>query len=70
MGLFELRVPFFIPVWRRIIVTAICFGWAAFELIIGNPLWSLLFAAAGGSALWQFFLSGWPDAGPDDGGSS
>ena len=61
MRMFEMRVPFFFPLWRRIVVIAICVGWAGFELISGEPIWAILFVAAGATAAWQFFFSGWPD---------
>lgn len=60
-NLFELRVPFFIPLWRRVLVTAICLGWAMLELVSGAPFWAVIFGAMGVTALWQFFLSGWPE---------
>ena len=56
MRLFELRVPFFLPVWRRVAITGICFGWALFELATGAPFWAVLFGALGAMALWQLFL--------------
>ena len=60
MSMFELRVPFFVPLWRRILVMVICFGWAVFELMTGAVFWAILFGALGATAAWQFFLSGWP----------
>jgi hypothetical protein len=61
MGLFELRHPFFRPLWRRWLVVAICFGWAAFELVTGSPFWAIIFGAFGATAVWQFFLTPWPE---------
>ncbi len=58
--MFELRVPFFRPLWRRVLVSAICLGWGAFEFLTGAPFWAILFGAMGATAIWQFFLSGWP----------
>ena len=66
MNMFELRIPFFRPLWRRIVVTVFCFGWAAMELVTNSPFWSILFGAIGGTAVWQLFLSGWPDQAQDD----
>ncbi len=60
--MFELRLPFFVPLWRRVVVTAICLGWALFELVSGEPFWAILFGAMGVMALWQLFLSGWPES--------
>ncbi len=61
MKMFELRVEFFDPIWRRIIVVAVCFGWALFELVAGGVFWAMLFAAFAITAVWQFFLSEWPE---------
>jgi len=33
-------------------------GWAAFELWLGNPMWAILFGAAGGYAFWKLILQG------------
>jgi hypothetical protein len=63
--MFELRVPFFKPLWRRIALTAVCLGWAGIELTAGAPGWSAVFAVLGAYAAWQFFLTGWP--GSEDG---
>lgn len=70
MKMFELRVPFFFPLWRRMVVTVICFGWAVMELATGSLFWTVLFVAMGGMATWQFFLSGWPEKTPDQDESS
>lgn len=62
-GLFEVQVPFFRPVWRRVVVTALCLGWAVFELSSGAAVWAALFGAAGVYLLWQFFIARWPQDG-------
>ncbi|WP_282024782.1 hypothetical protein [Limimaricola cinnabarinus] len=54
--LFEVRSPFFVPVWRRVVVVVLVFGWALIELSQGAPGWALLFAAAGAWCAWQFFF--------------
>lgn len=61
MKMFELRVPFFVPLWRRIAVVVICFGWAGFELSTSAVFFAIIFAAIGATAFWQFFMSGWPN---------
>jgi hypothetical protein len=61
MTLFDLQVPFFLPVWRRVIVVVISFGWAFFEFVTGAALWGVIFGALGGFAVWQFFLTKWPE---------
>lgn len=60
MKMFELRVPFFVPLWRRIALTGFCFAWAGVELLYGAPTWALLVGALGAFAAWQFFFTGWP----------
>jgi len=56
-----MRAEFFRPIWRRIAVVMICFCWAVLELASGAPYWALVFGAFGATAIWQFFLSGWPE---------
>lgn len=50
--------PWFQPLYRRVIVAAVCVGWLTFELIQNEPLWIMLSGAATGYAAWDFFLSG------------
>lgn len=57
MQFFEVRSPFFRPLWRRVLATAICLGWALFELSNGAMLWAILFGAAGAALAWQFFVT-------------
>ncbi|MBV0912287.1 hypothetical protein [Anianabacter salinae] len=45
--MFDLRVRFFNPLWRRVLTVAVALGWAAVELASGNPGWAMLFGAAG-----------------------
>ena len=54
--LFDLNHPFFIPLWRRVVVVALCLGWAVFELVGGSPFWAILFGAIGFYAAYAFFL--------------
>lgn len=69
MGFFDLQVPFFLPVWRRILLVAVCFVWCIFEFSTASPFWGVIFGALGSYAFWQFFLSRWPDNAdqPNDG---
>ena len=55
-SLFNLRAPFFAPKGRRVVVTAFLLGWAAFELLTGNPGWAALFGAAGAWCFYEFFV--------------
>jgi hypothetical protein len=49
--------PFFRPLWLRVLLVAICFGWAAFELYAGSQTWALITAAIGAYAVWSFFIT-------------
>jgi hypothetical protein len=53
--------PFFRPLWRRILVTSVTLGWAAFELATGEPFWAILFGALGAAALWGLLIAYDPD---------
>ncbi|MBT8409980.1 MAG: hypothetical protein KJN93_10180 [Alphaproteobacteria bacterium] len=56
MKLFDLRHPFFLPLWRRAATVGVSGSWAVFEFITGNAGWAMLF---GGAALWctyEFFI--------------
>ncbi|ASJ74370.1 hypothetical protein [Granulosicoccus antarcticus] len=57
---FELQIDFFLPVWRRVVLLLVCFGWAAVEFLTGAPFWGVIFGSLGGYALWQLFLCDWP----------
>lgn len=58
--MFDLQVPFFIPVWRRVLTVGITLGWAVFEVLTGSPGWGLLFGAAGLYAFYGFFIAWTP----------
>jgi hypothetical protein len=55
--LFDFNHPFFRPLWIRVLVVALCLGWAAFELLSGNPFWAILFGGIGAAAFWGFFVN-------------
>jgi hypothetical protein len=64
MGAFDLRVPFFEPIWRRVLLTAICFGWCIVELIMGDPFWGFISGVFGAIVFWNFFFREWAES-PD-----
>lgn len=67
-SILDVRHPFFLPLWRRVALVALCGGWALMELVLGNPLWALVFAAIGGWCGYQFFAAFDPkDYQPRDG---
>lgn len=62
--IFDLRVPFFRALWRRVLVTALTFAWAGVEMASGATGWAIAFAAAGAWCAYQFFVV-WTDP-PDE----
>ena len=45
--------PMFRQAWVRWLTSLGPLGWGGFELWLGNPMWALLFGAAGGYAFWK-----------------
>jgi len=60
--MFDLKLPFFRPLWRRIVTVLVCFGWAAVEFTNNAPIWAVIFCGLGGMAAYQFFIT-WKDPG-------
>ena len=56
---FDLAVPFFLPVWRRVLTAVVPILWAMVELAQGEACWALCFFALGGTASWKFFTADW-----------
>lgn len=54
--LLDLNHPFFIPLWRRVLIVALCLGWAVVEIVGGSPFWAILFGAIGLYAGYAFFF--------------
>ncbi|WOI55240.1 hypothetical protein [Palleronia sp. LCG004] len=48
--------PFFRPLWRRVVITAICLVWAVVELSRGSPGWAAIFGAMGALCIYEFFI--------------
>ncbi|MDA9865358.1 hypothetical protein N9C96_01640 [bacterium] len=53
---FDVRHPFFRPLWRRAALTVFTLVWAFFELSNGATLWAALFGACGAYLFYQFFV--------------
>lgn len=49
----DLRVPFFRPMYRRVLTVAVIAIWTGIELIYGNPWWALL---AGGIGVYAGYV--------------
>jgi hypothetical protein len=59
--MFDLQVPFFHPLWRRVVTVAVALGWSVFELLSGSVGWALIFGGMGLYAAWQFFVVWTPE---------
>ena len=57
---FDLNVPFFAPLWRRVLTVAVLGGWTAVEIASNAALWALLFGAATAWCVYSFFIA-WED---------
>ncbi|WP_425041246.1 hypothetical protein [Primorskyibacter sp. S187A] len=55
--LFDVQLPFFVPLWRRIALVVACLVWAGLEYAWGNPGWALLFLGIGTWCAHQFFIA-------------
>lgn len=55
-SLFDVQHPMFRPLWRRILIVALTFGWTVFEILHGTLFWAFLFGAAGVYLAHQFFM--------------
>ncbi|AXI48935.1 hypothetical protein C1J03_15655 [Sulfitobacter sp. SK012] len=52
----DLRHPFFLPLWRRVVLVALMGFWTVVEINYGNPYWALLSAGIGAYAIYVFFF--------------
>jgi len=57
--LFDLDIPFFLPVWRRVAAVALAVGWGLFELSTGHVFWGMIFIGMGCIAGWKFKTADW-----------
>lgn len=64
MRVFDLRHPFFNPLWRRVGTVAIAGGWALVELLGGNPGWAILFGGVAAWCAYEFFVTWTPQPDP------
>ncbi|MFV0411489.1 MAG: hypothetical protein ACK5LJ_17860 [Paracoccus sp. (in: a-proteobacteria)] len=46
------------PLWIRLLITALPFGWSVFEFAHGNLFWAIVFGAAGGMVFNALILNG------------
>ncbi len=48
--------PFYDPLWRRILIPAICFVWAVIELVTGSVTWAVISGALGLFAAYKLLV--------------
>ncbi|RWX78752.1 DUF3329 domain-containing protein [Neorhizobium lilium] len=48
--------PFYEPLWRRVVIPAICFVWAGIELYSGSVTWAMISAALGLFAAYKLLI--------------
>jgi hypothetical protein len=56
-GLFDVQLPWFIPLYRRVIVVALLLMWTVVEFSRGSPFWGILFGGMGVYCFHQFFIA-------------
>ena len=49
--------PWFRPLWRRVLMVAICAAIAGWDLVSGNYGWALVFGGLGAYAVYIFFIA-------------
>ncbi|PLL11494.1 hypothetical protein C0V75_15825 [Tabrizicola sp. TH137] len=57
-GFLDANHPMFRRAWVRWLTAGVPLVWAGFELWLGNPLWAVLFGAAGAYAFWVLIVKG------------
>ncbi|WP_431320068.1 hypothetical protein [Rhizobium sp. YTU87027] len=55
MQLIDPQHPAYRPLWVRILIVAVCFGWALVEITTGDPFWAVLSGGAGVYAAYMLF---------------
>lgn len=53
---FDLRQPFFLPLWRRVLTVGLLAGWALVEMFSGSPGWAIMFGAVAAYCAYEFFV--------------
>lgn len=61
MKILDQTHPFFQPLWRRLAITFVAFGWAGFEYSMGSTGWALFFGALGLYCAWALLIAFKPD---------
>ncbi len=62
MQLIDPNHTFYRPLWRRVVIVAICLSWAIVEASTSEPFWAILVGAVGIYAAWTLLLNFNPQA--------
>ena len=57
MQLIDPSHPIYKPLWVRILIVAVCFGWATVETLGSQPFWAMLSGALGAYSAWMLLLN-------------
>lgn len=57
MQLIDPKHSFYRPLAVRLIIVAVCLGWAIVELTTGEPFWAILSGALGVYAAWMLLVN-------------
>lgn len=63
--MFDTSHPWFAPLYRRVLIVAVCFLWLIIESIADQPFWQIISFAVLAYAIWAFLYKYEP---PDGGG--
>jgi hypothetical protein len=54
MSFIQPENPFYKPLWRRVVIVAICASWLLMELVyFKQPFWAVIAAGFLGAAFWS-----------------
>ncbi len=54
---FDVRSPFFLPLWRRVAVVAVCVAWVGVEVLAGSLGWAAFVGAIAAFLIYEFFIA-------------
>lgn len=57
MQLIDPTHPLYKPLWVRVLIVAVCFGWAIVEAFGPQPFWAVLAGGLGAYAAWVLLLT-------------
>jgi hypothetical protein len=57
MQLIDPNHSFYRPLWIRVAIVAVCFGWAIVEVTTGEPFWAILVGALGVYSAYKLLVT-------------